>query len=92
METMDFLKGALLVCKKMFGDEFENLSNEEKRAVVMKVLNDTLNQNPILMQTMGAAMQKSFAHKQQNPRCSVWSIGGLLSLKFLQCALAFHVQ
>lgn len=26
METMDFLKGALLVCKKMFGDEFENLS------------------------------------------------------------------
>lgn len=59
-ETMDFLKGALLVCKKMFGDEFENLSNEEKRAVVMKVLNDTLNQNPILMQAMGAAMQKEF--------------------------------
>lgn len=46
--------------QKMFGDEFENLSNEEKRAVVMKVLNDTLNQNPILMQTMGAAMQKEF--------------------------------
>ena len=60
METMDFLKGALLVCKKMFGDEFENLSNEEKQAVVMKVLNDTLNQNPILMQAMGAAMQKEF--------------------------------
>ena len=49
METMDFLKGALLVCKKMFGDEFENLSKEEKQAVVMKVLNDTLKQNPILM-------------------------------------------
>lgn len=49
METMDFLKGALLVCKKMFGDEFENLSKEEKRAVVMKVLNDTLKQNPILI-------------------------------------------
>lgn len=60
METMDFLKGALLVCKKTFGDEFENLSNEEKRAVVMKVLNDTLNQNPLLMQAMGAAMQKEF--------------------------------
>ncbi len=60
METMDFLKSALLVCKKMFGDEFENLSNEEKQAVVMKVLNDTLNQNPILMQAMGAAMQKEF--------------------------------
>lgn len=60
METMDFLKDALLVCKKMFGDEFENLSNEEKQAVVMKVLNDTLNQNPILMQAMGAAMQKEF--------------------------------
>ena len=60
METMDFLKGSLLVCKKMFGDEFENLSNEEKRAVVMKVLNDTLNQNPILMQAMGASMQKEF--------------------------------
>lgn len=60
METMDFLKGAFLVCKKMFGDEFENLSNEEKQAVVMKVLNDTLNQNPILMQAMGAAMQKEF--------------------------------
>lgn len=58
METMDFLKGALLVCKKMFGDEFENFSNEEKQAVVMKVLNDTLKQNPILMQAMGAAMQK----------------------------------
>ena len=58
METMDFLKGALLVCKKMFGDEFENLSKEEKQAVVMKVLNDTLKQNPILMQAMGAAMQK----------------------------------
>ena len=38
METMDFLKGALLVCKKMFGDEFENLSNEEKQAVVMRSL------------------------------------------------------
>lgn len=60
METMDFLKGALLVCKKMFCDEFENLSNEEKQAVVMKVLNDTLKQNPILMQAMGAAMQKEF--------------------------------
>lgn len=57
---MDFLKGALLVCKKMFGDEFENLSNEEKQAVVMKVLNDTLKQNPILMRAMGAAMQKEF--------------------------------
>lgn len=60
METMDFLKGALLVCKKMFGDEFENLSKEEKQAVVMKVLNDTLKQNPVLMQAMGAAMQKEF--------------------------------
>ena len=60
METMDFLKGALLVCKKMFGDEFENLSNEEKQAVVMKMLNDTLKQNPILMQAMGAAIQKEF--------------------------------
>ena len=60
METMDFLKGALLVCKKMFGDEFENLSQEEKQAVVMKVLNDTLKQNPALMQAMGAAMQKEF--------------------------------
>ena len=60
METMDFLKGALLVCKKMFGDEFENLSNEEKQAVVMKVLNDALKQSPILMQAMGAAMQKEF--------------------------------
>lgn len=60
METMDFLKGALLVCKKMFGDEFENFSNEEKRAVVMKVLNDTLKQNPVLMQAMGAAMKKEF--------------------------------
>lgn len=60
METMDFLKGALMVCKKMFGDEFENLSNEEKQAVVMKVLNDTLKQNPILMQAMGAAMKKEF--------------------------------
>lgn len=60
MEMMDFLKGALLVCKKMFGDEFENLPNEEKQAVVMKVLNDTLKQNPILMQAMGAAMQKEF--------------------------------
>ena len=60
METMDFLKGALLDCKKMFGDEFENLSNEEKQVVVMKVLNDTLKQNPILMQAMGAAMQKEF--------------------------------
>lgn len=60
METMDFMKGALLVCKKMFGDEFENLSNEEKQAVVMKVLNDTLNQNPILMKAMGAAMRKEF--------------------------------
>ena len=60
METMDFLKGALLVCINMFGDEFENLSNEEKRAVVMKVLKDTLNQNPILMQAMGEAMQKEF--------------------------------
>lgn len=60
METMDFLKGALLVCKKMFGDKFENLSNEEKQAVVMKVLNDTLKQNQILMQAMGAAMQKEF--------------------------------
>nr|DAF40254.1 MAG TPA: hypothetical protein [Caudoviricetes sp.] len=60
METMEFLKGALLVCKKMFGDEFENLSNEEKQAVVMKVLNDTLKQNPILMQAMGAAMKKEF--------------------------------
>ncbi len=60
METMDFLKGALLVCKKMFGDKFENLSNEEKQEVVMKVLNDTLKQNPILMQAMGAAMQKEF--------------------------------
>lgn len=60
METMDFLKGALLVCKKMFGDEFENLSNEEKQAVVMKVLNDNLKQNPILMQAMGAAIQKEF--------------------------------
>lgn len=60
METMEFLKGALLVCKKMFGDEFEILSNEEKQAVVMKVLNDTLKQNPILMQAMGAAMKKEF--------------------------------
>lgn len=60
METMDFLKGALLVCKKMLGDEFENLSKEEKQAVVMKVLNDTLKQNPILMQAMSAAMQKEF--------------------------------
>ena len=60
METMDFLKGALLVCKKMFGDEFENLPKEEKQAVVMKVLNDTLKQNPVLMQAMGAAMQKEF--------------------------------
>ena len=60
METMDFLKGALLVCKKMFGDEFENLSNEEKQVVVMKVLNGTLKQNQILMQAMGAAMQKEF--------------------------------
>ena len=60
METMDFLKGALLVCKKMFGDKLENLSNEEKQEVVMKVLNDTLKQNPILMQAMGAAMQKEF--------------------------------
>lgn len=60
METMDFLKGALLVCKKTFGDEFENLSNEEKQVVVMKVLNGTLKQNPILMQAMGAAMQKEF--------------------------------
>lgn len=60
METMDFLKGALLVCKKMFGDEFENLSNEKKQVVVMKVLNDTLKQNPILMQAMGAAIQKEF--------------------------------
>ena len=60
METMDFLKGALLVCKKMFGDEFENLSNEEKQVVVIKVLNDTLKQNSILMQAMGAAMQKEF--------------------------------
>ena len=60
METMDFLKGALLVCKKMFGDEFENLSNEEKQVVVIKALNDTLKQNPILMQAMGAAMQKEF--------------------------------
>lgn len=60
METMDFLKGALMVCKKMFGDEFENLSNEEKQAVVMKLLNDTLKQNPILMQAMGAAMKKEF--------------------------------
>ena len=60
METMDFLKGALLDCKKMFGDEFENLSNEEKQVVVMKVLNYTLKQNPILMQAMGAAMQKEF--------------------------------
>lgn len=60
METMDFLKGALMVCKKMFGDEFENLSNEKKQAVVMKLLSDTLKQNPILMQAMGAAMQKEF--------------------------------
>lgn len=60
METMDFLKGALLICKKMLGDKFENLSQEEKQAVVMKVLNDTLKQNPVLMQAMGAAMQKEF--------------------------------
>ncbi len=60
METMDFLKGALLVCKKMLGDEFESLSKEEKQAVVMKVLNDTLKQNPVLMQAMGAAMKKEF--------------------------------
>lgn len=60
MEPMDFLKGALLVCKKMLGDKFENLSNEEKQAVVMKVLNDTLKQNPILMQAMGVVMQKEF--------------------------------
>lgn len=60
MDTMDFLKGALLVCKKMLGDEFENLSKEEKQAVVMKVLNDTLNQNPVLMQAMGAATKKEF--------------------------------
>lgn len=60
METMDFLKGTLLVCKKMLGDQFENLPQEEKQAVVMKVLNDTLKQNPVLMQEMGAAMQKEF--------------------------------
>ena len=60
METMDFLKGALLICKKMLGYQFENLSQEEKQAVVMKVLNDTLKQNPVLMQAMGAAMKKEF--------------------------------
>ena len=67
METMDFLKGALLVCKKMFGDEFENLSKEDKQAVVMKVLNDTLKQNPILMQAMTAAMQKGFGSYTTKP-------------------------
>lgn len=60
METMEFLKDALLICKKMLGDEFENLSQEEKQAVVMKVLNDTLKQNPVLMQAMGVAMKKEF--------------------------------
>ena len=44
----------------MLGDQFENLSQEEKQAVVMKVLNDTLKQNPVLMQAMGAAMKKEF--------------------------------
>ena len=60
METMDFFAGTLMVCKKMLGDKFENLSGEEKQAVVMKLLNDTLKQNPILMEAMGAALQKEF--------------------------------
>lgn len=60
MEGIDFFKSALLICKEMLGDEFENLSPKEKQAIVMKVLNDTLQQNPMLMHAMGVAMQKDF--------------------------------
>lgn len=58
METMDFLKSALLVCKKMLGEKFEALSKEEKAAIIMKLLADVLEEHPDLMKDMAAAVQK----------------------------------
>lgn len=60
METMDFLKGALLVCKKMLGEKFEALSKEEKAAIIMKLLADVLKEHPDLMKDMAATVQKEF--------------------------------
>lgn len=58
METMGFLKGALLICKKMLGEKFEALSKEEKAAIIMKLLADVLKEHPDLMKDMAAAVQK----------------------------------
>ena len=58
METMNFLKGALLICKKMLGEKFEALSKEEKAAIIMKLLADVLEEHPDLMKDMAAAVQK----------------------------------
>lgn len=58
MKIIDILAIVMAECKKVYGEQFENLSADEKKAVIMQFISEIMAKNPYLKVCIGEAFYK----------------------------------
>lgn len=55
MKTIEILATVMAECKKVYGEQFENLSADEKKFVIMQFVSEIMATNPYLKVCIGEA-------------------------------------